>query len=160
FGRFRLAGTDGPLRIGSAIGDQVLDLQAAGLITSQDMATLMNASAAARASLRRAISSALRAGNERAAVRTALRAQSSVEMALPSAIGDYTDFYAGIHHATSVGKLFRPDSPLMPNYKWVPIGYHGRSSSIVASGHSFRRPNGQTMSPGSTTPAFGPSRRL
>ena len=63
-------------------------------------------------------------------------------MGLPCQIGDYTDFYTGIHHATTVGKLFRPDNPLLPNYKWVPIGYHGRASSIGASGQSFRRPLG------------------
>jgi fumarylacetoacetase len=160
FGRFRISGTDEPLRIGTGIGDQVLDLHAAGLIASQDMAALMNASASERTSLRRAISSALRAGCESPAVRAALRPQASVEMALPCQIGDYTDFYAGIHHATTVGKLFRPDNPLLPNYKWVPIGYHGRSSSIVASGHSFRRPIGQTMPPGATTPVVGPTRRL
>ena len=69
--------------------------------------------------------------------------QAAVEMALPCAIGDYTDFYTGIHHATTVGKLFRPDNPLLPNYKWVPIGYHGRSSSLRASGHGFVRPENQ-----------------
>ena len=74
--------------------------------------------------------------------------QSAVEMALPCTIGDYTDFYTGIHHATTVGKLFRPDSPLLPNYKWVPIGYHGRASSIGVSGQSFARPLGQTKGEG------------
>ena len=160
FGRFRAGGPHAPLRIGVAIGDQVLDLQAAGLIASQDMAALMNAGASERRALRRAISAALREGNERPATRAALRAQASVEMALPCEIGDYTDFYAGIHHATTVGKLFRPDNPLMPNYKWVPIGYHGRSSSIVPSGQALRRPIGQTMPAGADSPVVGPSRRL
>ncbi|HKW85168.1 MAG TPA: fumarylacetoacetase, partial [Burkholderiaceae bacterium] len=77
----------------------------------------------------------------------------------PCAIGDYTDFYTGIHHATTVGKLFRPDAPLLPNYKWVPIGYHGRASSIGISGQAFARPLGQTKGDGDT-PVFGPSRRL
>jgi fumarylacetoacetase len=81
-------------------------------------------------------------------------------MQLPCQIGDYTDFYTGIHHATSVGKLFRPDNPLLPNYKWVPIGYHGRASSIGVSGQQFRRPVGQTMPPGATEPSFGPCKRL
>ena len=75
-------------------------------------------------------------------------------------IGDYTDFYASIHHATNVGKLFRPDNPLLPNYKWVPIGYHGRGSSIVVSGQAFPRPHGQTKPPGAAEPVFGPSKRL
>jgi fumarylacetoacetase len=79
---------------------------------------------------------------------------------VPCRIGDYTDFYTGIHHATAVGKLFRPDQPLMPNYKWVPIGYHGRSSSIGVSGQRFKRPHGQIKGPDAAAPSFGPSRRL
>ena len=79
---------------------------------------------------------------------------------LPARVGDYTDFYVGIHHATNVGKVFRPDNPLLPNYKYVPIGYHGRSSSIVPSGTPVRRPSGQLKDPQSTDPTFGPSRRL
>jgi fumarylacetoacetase len=79
---------------------------------------------------------------------------------VPARIGDYTDFYAGIHHATNVGRLFRPDNPLMPNYKYVPIGYHGRASSIVASGAEVRRPNGQRKPASETVPSFGPSRNL
>ena len=82
-----------------------------------------------------------------------------VEMLLPARIGDYTDFYASIHHATRVGKLFRPDNPLLPNYKYVPIGYHGRASSIVVSGHPIRRPFGQ-MKLTNADPAFAPSRSL
>ena len=85
---------------------------------------------------------------------------SEVEMQLPAQIGDYTDFYASIHHATRVGKLFRPDNPLLPNYKYVPIGYHGRASSIVVSGTEVRRPSGQTKPPPSPEPTFGPSRSL
>ncbi len=83
-----------------------------------------------------------------------------VQMQLPAQIGDYTDFYASIHHATRVGKLFRPDNPLLPNYKYVPIGYHGRASSIVVSGTDIRRPHGQTKPPTATEPTFGPSRSL
>jgi fumarylacetoacetase len=81
-------------------------------------------------------------------------------MQLPAAIGDYTDFYASIHHATRVGLLFRPDNPLLPNYKYVPIGYHGRASSIVISGENIRRPRGQTKFPAAATPTFGPTRSL
>jgi fumarylacetoacetase len=86
-------------------------------------------------------------------------AQADAEYTLPARIGDYTDFYTGIHHATTVGKLFRPDNPLLQNYKWVPIDYHGRSSSIVVSGQPIRRPLGQTKG-AAETPQFGPSQRL
>jgi fumarylacetoacetase len=79
---------------------------------------------------------------------------------LPARVGDYTDFYVGIHHATNVGKVFRPDNPLLPNYKHVPIGYHGRSSSIVPSGTPVRHPSGQLKDPQSPAPTFGLSRRL
>jgi len=89
-----------------------------------------------------------------------LIARNEVEMLLPCDIGDYTDFYASIHHATNVGSMFRPDNPLLPNYKWVPIGYHGRASSIVVSGTPFRRPRGQTRDDPNQPPAFGPSKRL
>jgi fumarylacetoacetase len=82
------------------------------------------------------------------------------EMQMPVEIGDYTDFYASIHHATRVGRLFRPDNPLLPNYKYVPIGYHGRASSIVLSGAEIRRPSGQTKPPSSAEPEFGASRSL
>jgi fumarylacetoacetase len=86
--------------------------------------------------------------------------QSGVEMLLPYDIGNYTDFYASVHHATNVGSMFRPDNPLLPNYKWVPIGYHGRASSIVISGTAFRRPKGQTRDDANAPPRFGPSKRL
>jgi fumarylacetoacetase len=85
---------------------------------------------------------------------------SDIELALPIAAGDYTDFYASISHATNVGSMLRPDNPLLPNYKWVPIGYHGRSSSLVVSGTPVRRPLGQTSADGKGPPAFGPSLRL
>ncbi|MET0205068.1 MAG: fumarylacetoacetase, partial [Casimicrobiaceae bacterium] len=117
--------------------------------------------AAARRSLRHALSMALRSDSPRAAdVRRHLVAQADIELGLPCRIGDYTDFYTGIHHATNVGKLFRPDNPLLPNYKWVPIGYHGRASSIVVSGHPIRRPHGQSKDADAATPSFGPTRRL
>ena len=85
---------------------------------------------------------------------------SGVRMLLPVRIGDYTDFYASIHHATNVGSMFRPDNPLLPNYKWIPIGYHGRASSIVASGTPVKRPSGQTRDDADAPPVFGPSKRL
>ena len=86
--------------------------------------------------------------------------QSAVQMHLPIAIGDYTDFYASIHHATNVGRMMRPDQPLLPNYRHVPIGYHGRASSVVVSGTPVRRPAGQTLPQGGQQPVFGPSQRL
>ena len=161
FGRFRRAGTSEPLRIGVAIGDLALDLQAAGLITTQDMNALMAMNAIDRQLLRTAISEGLREGSQKqAAWQGALLEQSSLEMAVPCRIGDYTDFYTGIHHATAVGKLLRPDAPLLPNYKWVPIGYHGRASSIGVSGQAFHRPRGQTKGPNEAVPSLRPSHRL
>ncbi|MBF5004694.1 fumarylacetoacetase [Diaphorobacter caeni] len=161
FGRFRPAGSAQAYRIGVAIGDQVLDLRAAGLIDTDDMNALMNASAAERVHLRTKISDGLAAHSaSQAAWQRALHPQSACEYTLPCRVGDYTDFYTGIHHATTVGKLFRPDNPLMPSYKWVPIGYHGRASSLVVSGTAVKRPNGQTLAPDAKAPVLGPSMRL
>jgi fumarylacetoacetase len=89
-----------------------------------------------------------------------LRPMSEARFAVPVTIGNYTDFYASVHHATNVGKLFRPDQPLLPNYKWVPIGYHGRASSIVVSGTGVKRPCGQRKRPNEEVPSFGPSRQM
>ncbi len=161
FGRFRPAGSAEAFRIGVAIGDQALDLKAVGLIATSDMNELMAISAGARQKLRGAISEGLREGSPKQAEwQGALLAQSAIEMAVPCRIGDYTDFYTGIHHATTVGKLFRPDEPLLPNYKWVPIGYHGRASSIGVSGQAFHRPLGQTKGPNESVPSLRPSHRL
>jgi fumarylacetoacetase len=164
FGRFRRADDSG-WHIGVAIGDQVLDLRRARLIDSHDMNLVMRLAPEPRVALREAVSRGLRAGSAQESLfREALIAQSSVEMGLPCVIGDYTDFYTSIHHATTVGKQFRPDNPLLPNYKWVPIGYHGRASSIAVSrrgtGHEFRRPVGQTMAPGATAPTVRATARL
>ena len=161
FGRFRAAGSSEGFRIGVAIGDQVLDLRAAGLADTDDMNALMSASAKDRQALRASISAGLAEGSgKEAAWSKALLPQVKAEMTVPCRIGDYTDFYTGIHHATTIGKLFRPDQPLMPNYKWVPIGYHGRASSICVSGQGFKRPQGQTKAPDAAEPSFGPSKRL
>jgi fumarylacetoacetase len=161
FGRFRRAGCAEAWRIGVAIGDQVLDLKAVGLIDTGDMNLLMAAQPTERRSLRTALSEGLREGSrEQARWVGALLPQISAEYTVPCRIADYTDFYTGIHHATAVGRLFRPDQPLMPNYKWVPIGYHGRASSIVVSGHPVKRPRGQTRKPDAAAPEFGPSRWL
>jgi fumarylacetoacetase len=160
FGRFRHSG-DRPWRIGVAIGNQVLDLARARLIDGEDMNGLMEAGPAARSALRGVLSQALRAGSPRQnALRSCLVMQSEVELGLPCRIGDYTDFYTSIHHATAVGKQFRPDNPLLPNYKWVPIGYHGRASSVIASGRPIRRPLGQFKGPDDEMPRFGPTQRL
>ena len=160
FGRFRPAGAE-DWRLGVAVGDQLLDLRAAGLFDHDDMNRLMAAAPAERRALRKALSAGLAQGSAReSAWRAALLAQSEVEPGVPCRIGDYTDFYASIHHATTVGKQFRPDNPLLPNYKWLPIGYHGRASSIGVSGQSFRRPVGQTKAADAAAPTLGPSRRL
>jgi fumarylacetoacetase len=162
FGRFRRRDE---LKIGVAIGDRILDLRQAGLIDSGDMNDLLRLAGGKRRALRVALSEGLRHGSEHeAAWRLALVPQAEVEMALPCEIGDYTDFYTSIHHATTIGKQFRPDNPLLPNYKWVPIGYHGRCSSIGPSspgtGHTFRRPVGQLKSPDADVPEVAPCRRL
>jgi fumarylacetoacetase len=163
YGRFQHASEPegAAWRLGVAIGDQVLDLRAAGLVDHADMHRLMNQPRMALQALRLAISDGLREGGADAARFAAtLLPQSDARMGLPCEIGDYTDFYTSIHHATTVGKQFRPDAPLLPNYKWVPIGYHGRASSIGVSGQRFPRPLGQTRAPDAEVPSFGPCRRL
>jgi len=97
---------------------------------------------------------------EASVLRGALIAHADAQFAVPARIGDYTDFYASVHHAKAVGALFRPDNPLLPNYKWVPIAYHGRASSIRVSGQEFRRPAGQVKPSGGGNPQLGPTRRL
>ena len=161
FGRFRAAGSQEAFRIGVAIGDQVLDLRAAGLVDHDDMNTLMAAPVAERQALRRQISDGLAAGSaQQSAWAQALVAQSACEFTVPCKVGDYTDFYTSVHHATNIGRQFRPDNPLLPNYKWVPIGYHGRASSIIVSGTPVKRPQGQTKAPDAAEPSFGPCKRL
>jgi len=165
FGRFRRDSdkTSG-WRIGVAIGDQVLDLARAGLIDTDNMNELMARPPSEHVRLRRAISQGLRTGTSKAELRDSIVPMARVTLGVPCEIGDYTDFYTSIHHATTVGRQFRPDNPLLPNYKWVPIGYHGRASSIFPSapgpGHEFRRPLGQTKAPDAPEPSMGPSRRM
>jgi len=160
FGRFHTA-ADATPRIGVAIGDRILDLRAAGLVDHADMNALMAATPEQRAELRSRLSQGLAEGSDRqAAWASCLVAQADATLHVPCRIGDYTDFYTSVHHATTVGKQFRPDNPLLPNYKWVPIGYHGRASSIIPSGQPFRRPKGQTKPADAEVPTMGPSKRL
>ena len=160
FGRFRLSPSES-WRIGVAVGNQVLDLRAAGLIDHADMALLLAQSPSERSALRLALSRGLRQGSpQQPQWQKALYAQAQVQLGLPCEVGDYTDFYVGIHHATTVGKLFRPDNPLLPNYKWVPIAYHGRSSTLVPSGVPFRRPRSQVKAADAEAPVLQPTARL
>jgi len=175
FAVFRRKGSNEEFRGGVAIGSQVLDLNviASSNIFSglaQDAVVAANASALNEfmgmgieywSALRLSLSKALRTGSEHQAIlENSLIAQADIEFSMPCHIGDYTDFYTSIHHATAVGKLFRPDNPLLPNYKWVPIGYHGRASSIDVSGQEFHRPKGQTKAPDADVPSFGPAKRI
>jgi fumarylacetoacetase len=175
FAVFRHQGTREAFRGGMAIGDQILDLAAvskAGLFTGDASAAaqagaqdklnaLMALGTSAWSALRLALSRALREGSaQQAALQACLVPQAQAEYGVPAHIGDYTDFYTSVHHATNIGRQFRPDNPLLPNYKWVPIGYHGRASSIGVSGQQFRRPVGQTLPPGAEAPSFGPCKRL
>lgn len=159
----------GAARAGVAIGDHILDLPAiAALLPAavhQALAgTTLNAlfalPSADRVALRRRLSALLADAARRDAITPHLHAAESCEVLMPMAVGDYTDFYVGIHHATNVGKQFRPDMPLLPNYKYVPIGYHGRASSLRPSGVPVVRPRGQRKAPDADAPVYGPSRRL
>ena len=156
-------------RVGVAIGDFLLDLPAIGDALSdawtQELAQpVLNAFLALgsgpRVALRKRLFDLLSSEAHRDALEPALIGQSEATMHLPCLIGDYTDFYVGIHHATNVGKQFRPDNPLLPNYKYVPIGYHGRASSVRVSGQPVVRPSGQRKPPEAEVPVFGASRRL
>ncbi len=154
----------------TAIGNHVVDLF--GLVTAgvldADLTPLVAgpilnpllADVGARRRLRARLSELLTDPAHRLAVEPHLRAATDAAMRLPTAIGDYTDFYVGIHHARAIGALFRPDQPLLPNYKYVPIGYHGRASTVCPSGTPVVRPNGQRKAPTDADPIFGPSRRL
>jgi fumarylacetoacetase len=180
FARARVAGSDEPWRIVVAIGDQALDLAVVavdprvparirallGSLAHGDLNTFMARGRAARVALRQWLFDALREGAagpaavDAAVLRGALRPISTLAFTRPCDIGDYTDFYTGIHHATAVGRLFRPDNPLLPNYRWVPIGYHGRVSSIGVDGQCFPRPWGQLKGPDDDAPRLAPSQRV
>lgn len=175
FAIFRRAESGESFRGGVAIGNEIIDLAAAaktnvfsGLALegikacdSKELNTFMDMGKATWSAVRLALSNALKSGSDaQQALKDCLVSQDDAEYALPCHIGDYTDFYTSIFHATSVGKLFRPDNPLLPNYKWIPIGYHGRSSSIDVSGQTFKRPKGQLKAPDADKPVLAPCKRL
>jgi fumarylacetoacetase len=178
FGVFRHDFEERP-RVGIAIGDHVLDCLAAArggffdhlgpvvrdVLQSWSLNALLALGRTEARAVRGTASRLLRAdtpeGARAQAMRDAILVRADhVSMLVPAEIGDYTDFYASVFHATNVGAMFRPDSPLLPNYKYVPVGYHGRASSIVASGTNVRRPRGQTRPDPDAPPAFGPSNSL
>ncbi|OZI17170.1 fumarylacetoacetase [Bordetella genomosp. 7] len=172
---YRRRGSQEAWRPGVAIGDRVLDLaalarqnpydglaaQALAACTGSNLNALMALGQPHWSALRLALSRALRAGSPlQGQLEPLLVAQADAEYTTPAHIGDYTDFYISLHHATAVGRQFRPDNPLLPNYKWVPIGYHGRASSIGVE-QRFPRPVGQTRpSADGQAPQFGPCQRL
>ncbi len=175
FAVFRRAGSGQAYRAGVAIGAQILDLgalsarapftgaaaAALAACAAPALNQLMGLGAVACSALRAGLSQALRAHSaDESGLRGLLLPQAAAEYRVPADVGDFTDFYASIHHATTVGRQFRPDNPLLPNYKWLPIAYHGRASSVRVSGTGFRRPHGQLMPQGATQPYLGPSRRL
>jgi fumarylacetoacetase len=175
FAVFRRGDSAEEFRCGVAIGDQIVDLAALakmGVFQSQavqgiragglsSLNSLMHLGPRVSSAVRRALFEGLLEGSSlQAALRSCLVAQSDAQYSLPAQIGDYTDFYTSIHHATAVGRMMRPDNPLLPNYQWIPIGYHGRSSSIGVSGQTFHRPQGQRLPPGAAQPVVGPSKRL
>jgi fumarylacetoacetase len=171
FGVFRRKNHEGG-GIGVAIGDQVFDVGAwvrdqgnssaeFALLTEPLLNRFLAAGPQVWSAARKALFQLLRDGSvQREMVSRYLDPMSSLEMRMPVTIADYTDFYASVFHATNVGSMFRPDNPLLPNYKWVPIGYHGRASSIVISGTPVKRPSGQRKPPTAETPTYGPCAQL
>lgn len=166
-----------PFRGGVAIGDQIVDLarvSVAGCLEGlaaeaalagayHNLNLLMALGPAAWRALRHGLFDLLKdgaSGDRVDALRACLVPQVSAVYTVPAQIGDYTDFYTSVHHATNIGRLFRPDNPLMPNYKWVPIGYHGRASSVGISGQAFPRPKGQLKAPDAEAPVLGASKRM
>ena len=178
-GVFAPRGEGSSPRVGVAIGDRILDLSvcaaeqvfhgsaahAAERCAAPSLNPLMALGAPAWRALRAEVSAFLSEDGEgyehfKRLGDTLIVPAANAEMFLPAAVGDYTDFYASVHHATNVGSMFRPDNPLLPNYKWVPIGYHGRASSLVVSGTRIVRPSGQRKAPDEDAPSVGPSRML
>jgi fumarylacetoacetase len=175
FGVFTVIEDTEPARVGVAIGDSVFDIsraEAAGLFDGASsraavacgrstMNALMGLGREHWSLLRGRLSEMLQTGSDvQSECESFLISMDDVEMRLPAAVGDYTDFYASVFHATNVGSMFRPDNPLLPNYKHIPVGYHGRASSLVVSGTPVRRPFGQTKADDEDSPGFGPTRLL
>ncbi|MEP6875458.1 MAG: fumarylacetoacetase [Burkholderiales bacterium] len=174
-GVFRRRSAGEAFRGGIAIGDMILDLPAAlragafngaaravaEMACAPTLNGLMAMGAAAWSTLRLGLSRLLReAAPQVARLHACLVPQADAEYALPAQIGDFTDFFTSYHHMVNAGRVFQPDNPPLPNFKWLPIGYHGRSSSIDISGTGIRRPFGQSRAPSDETPRFGPTRRL
>ena len=175
FAQFKRAGSDENFRGGVAIGNQIIDLarltalsvfsgkanKAASAGAQSSLNALMAMGRETCSELRLSLSRGLRLDSaEKQQIEQCMVSQNEAEFSLPCVIGDYTDFYTSLHHATSIGKLFRPDNPLLPNYKWVPIGYHGRASSIDVSGQTFHRPIGQLKLPDENKPFLSTTKRL
>ncbi|MCE9618889.1 MAG: fumarylacetoacetase [Planctomycetes bacterium] len=178
WGCFTRADRSNGTRIGVAIGDQVFDVHEAlghgllaelpasvqGALRECSLNAFMSLGVPqwklARTHIAKLLSSEERSLQDHPKAGEIVLPASAVAMKLPAQIGDYTDFYASIHHATNVGKMFRPDNPLLPNWRHLPVGYHGRASSIVVSGTEFRRPMGQTSATDDGPPSFGPSKLL
>ena len=177
FAVFRCVGSGESFRGGVAIGDQVIDMAqvartdcleglaqaAAENCADSTLNAFLAMGPAAWKALRHSLFELLEKafyGPKVDALRACLIPQSDVEFTLPTAIGDYTDFYTSIDHARNIGKMLRPDAPVSANFQWLPVAYHGRVSSIGVSGQRFHRPIGQSMPPGATAPVVGPSTRL
>lgn len=175
FGVIRRKGQHEDFRGAVAIGDQALDLAAAGALglfqgpaqeacaaaCAAELNALMSLGPKAWSALRCALSRLLRdTAPEAGRLASCLIPLAEIEHAVPARIGDFTDMYTSIDHATNVGRLFRPDNPLLPSFKWIPMGYHARVSSIAVSGQSFRRPVGQLMLAGAEKPVLEATRRL
>jgi fumarylacetoacetase len=160
FGIFKRKGATEAPRGGVAIGDQIFDLAALGIKTGPTLNGIAAMGRPAWKKLRQQVSRSLSDAKRKKRLGRYLVPIKQAQLFVPLSIGDYTDFFTGIHHATNMGKMLRPDNPLLPNYKWLPIGYHGRASSIVVSGTAIVRPHGQTKRPEDEAPVFGASRRL
>ena len=171
FGLFRPAQGQEP-RVGVAIGDQIVDvaraaetfdglaIEAARACETPFLNSLMSLGPRAWSALRLGLSRGLSAESGSSRLRHYLIPMAQADIGLPVAIRNFTDFFASIFHASNAGRMFRPDNPLMPNYKYVPVAYHSRASSVRVSGTPVRRPNGQRKGANETVPSFGPSRHL
>lgn len=174
FGVFRPRGRSGTARGGIAIGDAILDISActaafdglahaaAASCAASDLNGLMSLGPKAWSALRYQLSDLLSVDNQRGRdlLSPCLFDLKGADLHVPAKVNNFTDFFASIDHATNAGRLFRPNQPLLPNYKYVPVAYNGRSSSIVVSGTAIRRPRGQIMPSGAVEPIYGPCRQL